>query len=169
MPKMVETIVYYSLQRVGSFGVVPSPINRRWEKEAAEREARQTVAITMGDLQIVVFVCCDDITDPEIYEQINFLKRAAIGFVPGFHNQTIPKIQPVRGLFSVSRKNTTRTRTMLHELTGASLRKSAGKSTVRRIPALDAKQRAIEPFLRRLAAAPQRVKNAFAKPTKIGL
>lgn len=82
---MVETIVYYSLQRVGSFGVVPSPINRRWEKEAAEKEASQTVAVTMGDLQIVVLVCGDDITDPEIYEQINFLKRAAIGFVPGFH------------------------------------------------------------------------------------
>lgn len=81
---MVETIVYYSLQRVGSFGVVPSPINRRWEKEAAERTAKQTVAITVGDLQIVVLVCGDDITDPEIYEQINFLKRAAIGFVPGF-------------------------------------------------------------------------------------
>lgn len=81
---MVETIVYYSLQRVGSFGVVPSPINRRWEKEAAEREARQTVAVTIGDLQIVVLVCGDDITDPEIYEQINFLKRAAMGFVPGF-------------------------------------------------------------------------------------
>lgn len=82
---MVETIVYYSLQRVGSFGVVPSPINRRREKKAAESEARQTVAVTMGDLQIVVLVCGDDITDPEIYEQINFLKRAAIGFVPGFH------------------------------------------------------------------------------------
>jgi hypothetical protein len=81
---MIETIVYYSLQRVGSFGVVPSPINRRWEKEAAEREARQTVKVTMGDLQIVVFVCGEDVTDPEIYEQITFLKRAAIGLVPGF-------------------------------------------------------------------------------------
>lgn len=81
---MVETIVYYSIQRVGSFGVVSSPINSRAEKEMAKAEARQTVAVTIGDLQIVVFVCGDDITDPEIYGQVNFLKKAAIGFVPGF-------------------------------------------------------------------------------------
>jgi len=82
---MVETVVYYSLQRVGSFGVLPSPINRRWEKETAEKEASQAVSVTMGDLQIVVFVCGDDLTDPEIYEQVNFLKKAAIGLSPEFH------------------------------------------------------------------------------------
>jgi len=80
---MIETIVYYSIQRAGSFGVVPSPINSRAEKEMAQAEARQTVVVTMGDLQIVVFVCGDDITDTEIYEQINFLKQAGIGLVSG--------------------------------------------------------------------------------------
>ena len=39
----------------------------------------------MGDLQIVMLVCDDKVTDSEIYEQSNFLKRAAIGFIPDFH------------------------------------------------------------------------------------
>jgi hypothetical protein len=81
---MVETIVYYSLHRT-SFGVLSSPINRRWEKELAEQEAKQTVSVTIGDLQLVLFVCDDHISDPDVYEQINFLRLAAIGLVPEFH------------------------------------------------------------------------------------
>lgn len=80
---MIESVVYYSIQRVGNFGVLPSPIHSRAEKEMAENEARQTIKVTTGDLQIVVLVC-DDLADPAIYQQINFLKRAAIGFEPGF-------------------------------------------------------------------------------------
>jgi hypothetical protein len=54
---MIDVIVYYSMQHVGSFGAYPSPINRRWEKEAAEKKALQTVKLTMGDLQVVMFIC----------------------------------------------------------------------------------------------------------------
>jgi hypothetical protein len=40
----------------------------------------------LGDLQIVVFVADDTITDPEIYEQTHFLKQAAVGLVAEFHS-----------------------------------------------------------------------------------
>jgi hypothetical protein len=41
-------------------------------------QARQQVEVTTGDLKIVVLVC-DDLTDVEIHQQINFLKTAALG------------------------------------------------------------------------------------------
>lgn len=82
---MIETVVYYTIQRSGSFGVTSSPVNRRWEKEIAEKQALQTVKLTMGDLQIVMFICDEKVTDSEVYQQSNFLKRAAIGMQPGFH------------------------------------------------------------------------------------
>jgi hypothetical protein len=83
----IETVVYYSVQHApGSYSqhVLSSPIHSANEKAFAEAEARQTVKVTMGDLQIVVFVCDDLTTDDEIYQQTNFLKRAAIGLVPDF-------------------------------------------------------------------------------------
>ena len=76
-------MVYYSLQRVGSLGVYPSPIHSAQEKAQAQAEAQQTVALTWGDLRIVLFVC-GDIDDVAIHQWLNFLKRAAIGLEPNF-------------------------------------------------------------------------------------
>lgn len=75
------TTVFYSIQRVGSFGVLPSPINSPQEKAMAEAEAKQTIVVTWGDLKIVVFVC-GDIADDEVYRQVNGIKQIVIGQIP---------------------------------------------------------------------------------------
>jgi hypothetical protein len=84
---MVETIVYYSLQRApGSFrdNIIPSPIHSADEKQMAMEQCAQRVEMTFGDLKIVLFVGCDDIPDDQIYAWLNWLKMADIGMQPGF-------------------------------------------------------------------------------------
>ncbi len=87
MMDVADVNVFYSLQRVGSLGVFPSPINSAKEKEMAQAEAQQTVTLTWSDLRIVLFVC-GDIDDVSIHQWMNFLKRASIGFEPEFSRST---------------------------------------------------------------------------------
>jgi hypothetical protein len=79
----VNTVVYYTLQHVGSLGVYPLPIHTAAEKAQAEALALQTVVLNWGDLRIVLFVT-EDIDDVIIHLWLNYLQRGEDGNEPNF-------------------------------------------------------------------------------------